>query len=76
MEVMSRDDWDVLCAQVTEEMTSHVKRFAVPLTMSEEHGSGVAWGSGTYISLGRDTWILTAEHVLSNVPEGASCPSP
>ncbi|MBL0733499.1 MULTISPECIES: hypothetical protein [Stenotrophomonas] len=70
MEVMSRDDWDVLCAQVTEEMTSHVKRFAVPLTMSEEHGSGVAWGSGTYISLGRDTWILTAEHVLSNVPEG------
>lgn len=68
--MISREEWDELCAKVTDEMTSHVKRFAVPLTMSEEHGSGVAWGSGTYISLGRDTWILTAEHVLSNIPAG------
>ncbi|MBH1688853.1 hypothetical protein I5U86_00105 [Stenotrophomonas maltophilia] len=68
--MINKDKWDLLCAKVTEEMTSYVKRFAVPLTMSEEHGSGIAWGSGTYISMGRDTWILTAEHVLSNVPQG------
>lgn len=68
--MISKEEWDNACARVTEEMTLHVQRFAVPLTMSEEFGSGTAWGSGTYISLGRDTWVLTAEHVVSKVPVG------
>ncbi len=30
-----------------------------PLSMSKEHGSGVAWGSGAYIQGAQYVWVLT-----------------
>lgn len=67
---MDTKEWDELCSRVNRDMTEYVQRFAAPLTMSEEHGSGLAWGSGTYIKGPSGTWILTAEHVIAGVPDG------
>jgi hypothetical protein len=67
---MNQSAWAQLCADVTQRMSKHVANFVTPLTMSEEHGSGVAWGSGTYIQGAQHVWVLTAGHVLMDVPEG------
>lgn len=64
------DEWEKDCARLTQEMSEYVQQFATPLSMSEQHGSGTAWGSGTYIAGPELTWILTAEHVISDVPSG------
>lgn len=70
MNVATPEEWENHCARVTLEMGEYVAQFATPLTMSEEHGSGTAWGSGTYIEGPDLTWILTAKHVLDSVPNG------
>lgn len=67
---MEADEWAQHSARVTREMADFVGPFAAPISMSEEEGFGTAWGSGTYFNGGRDTWILTAEHVLTGVPNG------
>ena len=68
--MITNDQWARSCARVTQEMSEYVRRFATPLSMTEAHGSGTAWGSGTYVKGPSLTWVLTAEHVLSNVPVG------
>nr|WP_315261039.1 hypothetical protein [uncultured Duganella sp.] len=64
------EEWEKHCARVTREMSQYVQQFATPLSMSEEHGSGTAWGSGTYVAGPDATWVLTAEHVINSVPSG------
>lgn len=68
--MVSQQEWEQATARATDAMARYVKQYAVPLTMSEEDGFGTAWGSGTYISFGSDTWVLTAEHVVSGLPAG------
>ncbi len=68
--MITNTEWEKDCAEVTLKMSNYVGGFAAPLSMSEEYGSGTAWGSGTYIEGPSLTWILTAEHVVSNVPPG------
>ena len=49
-------------------MSGFVGNFVTPITMSQQFGFGEAWGSGTYIR-GKDAiWILTAAHVITDVP--------
>jgi hypothetical protein len=67
---MNQADWNQLCADVTQRMAKHVANFVTPLSMSEEYGSGVAWGSGTYIQGAQHVWVLTAGHVVMEVPAG------
>ncbi len=62
------DEWNKYCARVTQMMTEHVAQFVTPLSMSEEFGSGTAWGTGTYIQGKDEVWILTAAHVITGVP--------
>ena len=69
-ELMDADEWRQHSARVTRDMTDFVQPFAAPISMSEENGFGTAWGSGTYFNGSNDTWLLTAEHVISNVPTG------
>lgn len=52
-------------------MQSHVASFVTPLSISEKHGYGSAWGTGTYISGAENPWILTAQHVIKDIPDGA-----
>lgn len=66
--IMTVDEWNRDCARVTQLMEKHVTQFVTPLSMSKEYGSGTAWGSGTYIEGAELTWILTAAHVITNLP--------
>ena len=65
---MNQDVWAELCADVTRRMSDHVANFVTPLSMSEAHGSGVSWGSGTYVQGAQHVWVLTAGHVVVKVP--------
>lgn len=65
---MTNSEWSAICAHVTEEMQKSVSPFVTPISMSEEPGSGVAWGTGTYISGASNNWIITACHVVEDVP--------
>ena len=67
---MNKEVWAQMCANVTQRMSQHVSNFVTPLSMSEAHGSGVAWGSGTYIQGAKHVWVLTAGHVVWDVPAG------
>lgn len=67
---MNQADWARMCADVTQRMSKHVANFVTPLSMSEAHGSGVAWGSGTYFQGAKNVWVLTAGHVVWDVPAG------
>lgn len=60
--------WNADCAKVTQLMTKHVAQFVTPLSMSEQFGSGTAWGTGTYIQGETQMWVLTAAHVITNLP--------
>lgn len=67
---MNQADLQQLCSHVTTSMSQYVANFVTPLSMSKEHGSGVAWGSGTYIRGTQLVWVLTAGHVVMDVPAG------
>lgn len=70
-EMFSQEEWERVSAKLTVEMKSFVKSFVTPISMSQEHGSGVAWGSGSYmVDGGGLVWLLTADHVYTDVPEG------
>lgn len=67
---MNQAVWGQLCSDVTTRMSKYVANFVTPLSMSKEYGSGVAWGSGTYIKGAQHVWVLTAGHVVMEVPAG------
>lgn len=70
-EMFSQEEWERVSAKLTIEMKSFVEPFATPISMSQEYGSGVAWGSGAYMIDGEGlAWLLTADHVYTDVPEG------
>ena len=70
-EMFSQEEWARVSAKLTIEMKSFVERFATPISMSQEQGSGVAWGSGSYmVDGGGLVWLLTADHVYTDIPEG------
>ena len=68
---MTREEWEYLCASVKDHMVAHLQQFLTPISMSEEAGSGVAWGSGGYLEANEGTWLITASHVFSDAPSGA-----
>lgn len=43
---MTKDEFDQHCARVTEMMEEYVAQFVTPLSMSDQFGSGTAWGQG------------------------------
>lgn len=70
-EMLSPEQWKRITKMLTVVMRSFAKRFATPISMSEEYGSGIAWGSGSYmVDDGGLVWLLTADHVYTDVPAG------
>ncbi|WP_157903463.1 hypothetical protein [Cupriavidus malaysiensis] len=67
---MTKEEWENHCASVTNQMASYVAPFVTPISMSEEQGSGIAWGSGGYLDANEGTWLITASHVFEDVPTG------
>ena len=68
---MTGEEWECHCASVKDQMVSYVAQFLTPISMSEEHGSGVAWGSGSYLEGNKGAWLITASHVFEDMPQGS-----
>ena len=52
---------------VTTEMTRFVRPYITPVYEMESSDVGLAWGSGTYITVGAATYLLTNEHVAEKM---------
>jgi hypothetical protein len=58
-----REQWDSYVARVTQEMKDFTKKFATPISKVINHDDGQAWGTGYYIELSAQRYLLTNEHV-------------
>lgn len=68
---MTQEEWLQECYAVKEMMINYASKFATPISMSSEFGSGVAWGTGNYIIKNGEYHILTNKHVFSDCPAGS-----
>lgn len=68
--MMTTEEWSEHCARVKNEMREWAKRFVTPISMSEEYGHGVSWGTGTYLEISGKHILLTNNHVVADVPAG------
>jgi hypothetical protein len=67
---MTREEWEFHCSSVKDAMATYAKSFATPISMSEEQGHGIAWGTGSYVEGPSATYLVTAGHVFTDVPKG------
>ena len=56
--------WDLYTADVKKKMGDYWSRIVTPLAIEDPKNGGQAIGTGTYIRLGDDDFLLTADHVL------------
>ncbi len=68
--MMTTEEWSERCASVKDAMREWAKRFATPISLSEEYGHGVSWGTGTYLDISGKHVLLTNNHVVADVPAG------
>lgn len=69
---MNQEEWESINANVKNQMAEHAAQFFTPISMSEQPGSGVAWGSGGYLKISGGTYLVTASHVFTDLPENAT----
>lgn len=67
---MTREEWEYYCTMVKDEMTSFIKSTCTPISMSEEHGHGVSWATGSYLQINNKLLLITACHSYDEVPSG------
>jgi hypothetical protein len=58
---ISKDEWDSYAAHVTQEMKP--RPFVTPISKTIDAVTGEPWGTGNYIRLGQEPYLLTNEHV-------------
>lgn len=68
---MTQEEWESINADVKKQMVEHAAQFFTPISMSEEFGSGVAWGSGGYLKNIGKTYLVTASHVFTDLSENS-----
>lgn len=67
--LFTEDEWNAAMPGVVASMTDYLRPFCTAIY--EDRGDhGVGWGSGSYIRLGDDVFILTNEHVAIARREG------
>lgn len=67
--LFTEDEWNAAMPSVVTSMTDYLRPFRTAIY--EDRGDhGVGWGSGSYIRLGDDVFILTNEHVAIAREEG------
>lgn len=60
--LFTEDEWNRAVPQVVKDMTAYLRPYRTPVY--EEFGThGAGWGTGSYLALCNQTFILTNEHV-------------
>ncbi|MBX3534571.1 MAG: hypothetical protein KF826_09485 [Xanthobacteraceae bacterium] len=60
---MPKPEWDAHVKKVTEAMQNYTKKFVTPVSQVIEHDYGKLFGTGNYIELHGQHYLLTNEHV-------------
>lgn len=60
--LFTQDEWDAAIPDVVKAMTDFLRPYRTPI-YEDCDGYGDGWGSGAYIQLGEQVFILTNEHV-------------
>lgn len=56
-------EWNDLCSGVNKQMGEHVKRHVTPISKVLSNEFGEQLGSGSYVQIHGDTYLVTNEHV-------------
>jgi hypothetical protein len=63
----SREEFDRLSLQITEQMRAHSFPYVASISAEIEPNVGKHLGSGLYLTLGTETYLLTNEHVARKI---------
>ena len=62
-EPMPRTEWEAHVARVTTEMREYTKKFVTPISRATDDKHGEPHGTGNYIELHAQKFLITNEHV-------------
>jgi len=65
----TREEFNRLCLEVTDRMREHTFPFVASISKEIEPDFGKHLGSGLYLAMGDDTYLLTNEHVARSINE-------
>jgi hypothetical protein len=58
-----KEEWKGYVTRVTNDMKEYTKQFVTPISKVIDHNTGEAWGTGNYLELHKQRYLLTNEHV-------------
>src|SRR5271156_700320 len=60
--LFSKEDWEAAMPKLTADMTAYLKQYRTPVFIDRgDHGE--PWGSGSFVEVGNNRFVLTNEHV-------------
>ncbi len=68
---MPKAEWDALVESVTEKMQEYTKQFVTPVSQVIDHDYGKLFGTGNYIELRGQNYLLTNEHVAKGLDQAS-----
>lgn len=66
---MSQTEWDELCAATASAMGDRIQQFMTPISRILHEAEGRLEGTGSYLALGNEAYLLTNEHVAAAIRE-------
>ena len=60
--LFSKEEWEAVTPKLTADMTAYLKQYRTPVFIDRgDHGE--PWGSGSFVEVGNNRFVLTNEHV-------------
>lgn len=66
---MPRSEWEALCAATSSAMSDHVQQYMTPISRILRDDEGALEGTGSYLDIDGETYLLTNEHVAKTRQE-------
>ena len=66
---MSQTEWDDLCAATAAAMGDHIQQFMTPISRILHEAEGQLEGTGSYLAIDDEAYLLTNEHVATTIKE-------
>lgn len=65
IKLMTESEWNAICASASQSMAEYVPRFMTPISRVLSNVEGKLEGTGSYLAVGGDAFLLTNEHVAA-----------
>ena len=60
---MPRSEWEAVCAATSSEMANYVPQYMTPISRILRDDEGMLEGTGSYVGINNEAYLLTNEHV-------------